>query len=113
MREHVTVGNTENKQLQDSSSRDACNSFKRRVVSCIRGTQARWRRWYGSIDDNSKNYIDKLHLFEVPQTFNQKFSFNKVVPLHTRPLQSESQWINFSKWMGRADQYLGPLAPPT
>jgi hypothetical protein len=32
----LTVGNMENKQLEDSRSSDGSNSFKREVVSCIR-----------------------------------------------------------------------------
>jgi hypothetical protein len=36
----VTVGNMENKHMEDDLSSDGCNGFKRQVVSCMRRAQA-------------------------------------------------------------------------
>jgi hypothetical protein len=74
----VTVRNMENMHLEDS-----WNSFNRQVVSCTRRTQAGLQqtltqlRWFVKLQSAAQRW----------HTFNQAFSFNRTVFLHTGALQ--------------------------
>jgi hypothetical protein len=64
----VTVGNMENKRLQDSPSSDGWNNFNRQVVSCIRRAHNVTGTFYFQEKAvKSRNHLDVLELSSVSQ----------------------------------------------
>jgi hypothetical protein len=114
----VTIGNMENKHLEDSPSSESWNSFKRQVVSCI-------RRLYEVIGPfflqeqtmNSTDYLDMLELFAVPQMvhFQANIFFQQdSAPPHWGPTVRESLNIIFpNSRIGLDGPVPWPLVPLT
>jgi hypothetical protein len=80
----------EKKHLEDSPQSNGWNNFKRHIVSCIRRVhEVTGLSLFQQKAMNSIYYLDMLELYAAHRwhSFNQTFSFNKLVPLHTRALQ--------------------------